>query len=81
VLLTGSDITSALRFIRKQPLLTATALLALATGIAMATTGFALVEAVACARLPFSGGERFVLIDVRTIPDARRADVEAERAD
>ena len=81
MLLTGSDMASALRLIRKQPVLTATAVLALATGIAMATTGFALVEAVAYARLPFSGGERYVLIDVRTIPDARRADVESERFD
>ena len=74
-----SDLVLALRLSRKEPLLTFTVVLALATGIGMATTGFTLLEAGLSARLPFAGGDRFVLIDAYQEPDARRAPIEADR--
>jgi hypothetical protein len=45
----------------------------------MATTGFTLLDAVAHGRLPFSGGDHFVLLDVYEEPEARRAGIEPER--
>lgn len=70
-----SDVAFAGRLMRKQPVMTATAILALATGIFLATTGFTFLEAVIWARLPFSGGDRFVLIDVYEEPGGRRGSI------
>ena len=55
-----TDIKLALRAVRKQPLLSFTSALALATGIGLATTGFTVLDAVLFSRLPFAGGDRFV---------------------
>jgi hypothetical protein len=74
-----SDLVLALRLFRKEPLLTFTVVLALATGIGMATTGFTLLEAGLSARLPFTGGDRFVLVNAFVEPDARRATIESDR--
>ena len=74
-----SDLVLALRLIRKEPLLTFTVVLALATGIGMATTGFTVLEAGLSARLPFAGGDRLVLVDAFQEPDARRTTIEPER--
>lgn len=74
-----SDIILALRLIRKEPLLTFSVVLALATAIGMATTGFTILETVLWARLPFAGGERFVLVTAFQEPDARRASIEPDR--
>ena len=78
-LFSTSDIILGLRLIRKEPLLTFSVVLALATGIGMATTGFTLLEAVLWARLPFAGGEQFVLVTAFQEPDARRASIEPDR--
>ena len=67
------DLVLALRLIRRQPVLTLTAVLALATGVGMATTGFTFLEAGLRAVLPFNGGDRFVMVDVYEEPEARRA--------
>src|SRR5688572_28988258 len=64
---------------RQQPVLTLTAVLALATGVFMATTGFTFLEAVLWARIPFEGGDRFVIVEAYTEPAARRAAIEDER--
>jgi predicted permease len=76
---TFADAAIAMRLMRKQPVLTITTILALATGIGMATTGFTLLEAVLYAKLPFAGGDRFVLVDVYEDPAARRVDVDDAR--
>ena len=78
-LFTASDIVLALRLIRKEPLLTFSVVVALATGIGMATTGFTVLEAVLYGRLPFPGGDRFVLVNAFEEPAARRATIEADR--
>ena len=74
-----SDIVLALRLIRKQPVLTLTAVLALATGIALATMGFTFLEAGLRARLPFAGGDRFVMVDAYEDPQAVRANINLDR--
>lgn len=51
----------------------------LATGIGVAATGFTLLEAVLFSKLPFAGGERFVLLNVYEEPEATRATLEPER--
>ena len=73
------DLALALRLMRKQPILTATLVCALAIGIGMATTGFTFLEAVVWGRLPFSGGDRFVIVDVYAEPDGRRASIDDDR--
>ena len=74
-----SDVTLGLRLMRKQPVLSVTAVLALATGIGLATMGFTFLEAVFTSQLPFAGGDRFVLLDVYEAPRARRAGLSIER--
>ena len=58
--ITLSEIRLALRLIAKQPILSSTIVLALATGIGLATIGFTLREAILNSELPFANGDRFV---------------------
>ena len=58
--ITLSEVRLALRLIAKQPILSITIVVALATGIALATIGFTLREAVLNSELPFTNGDRFV---------------------
>jgi len=66
------DIKLAARAVRKQPLLSLTSAVALMTGIGLATTGFTILEAVLFSRLPFAGGDRFVVIEARAEPSGER---------
>ena len=58
--ITASELRLALRLIAKQPVLSLTIVLALATGVCLATIGFTLREAVLYSPLPFANGDRFV---------------------
>ena len=58
--ITATEIRLALRLIAKQPVLSLTIVLALATGVCLATIGFTLREAVLFSSLPFANGDRFV---------------------
>jgi putative ABC transport system permease protein len=58
--ITASEIRLALRLIAKQPVLSLTIVLALATGVCLATIGFTLREAALFSPLPFANGDRFV---------------------
>src|SRR4029450_3506350 len=58
--ITATEIRLALRLIAKQPVLSSTIVLALATGVGLATIGFTLREAVLNSSLPFANGDRFV---------------------
>lgn len=69
----------AVRLLRKQPMVSATVILALAVGIGMATTGFTFMRAVLHGTLPFAGGERFVRLTARTDPDGTVTAIEADR--
>jgi putative ABC transport system permease protein len=69
----------ALRLLRKQPVVTLTTLFALTIGIGMATTGFTLLDSVLYSRLPYPNGDRFVLFNAYTEPQAQRRAIEAER--
>ena len=75
----GSELRLAVRFLRKQPIVTLTTVLALTVGIGMATAGFTLLDSVLYSKLPFPNGDRFVLLDAFTEPDARRTTLGAER--
>ena len=57
---TATEIRLALRLIARQPVLSLTIVLALATGVCLATVGFTLREAVLNSSLPFANGDRFV---------------------
>ncbi|HJS79637.1 MAG TPA: ABC transporter permease [Vitreimonas sp.] len=54
----------ALRLIVKQPILSVTIILALATGICLATMGFTLRDELVNSTLPYAAGERFARIFV-----------------
>jgi putative ABC transport system permease protein len=58
--ITLAEVRLGLRLIAKQPILSITVVLALATGIGLATVGFTLREAVLNGQLPFANGDRFV---------------------
>lgn len=58
--ITLSEVRLGLRLIAKQPILSITVVLALATGIGLATIGFTLREALLHGQLPFANGDRFV---------------------
>ena len=58
--ITLPEVRLALRLIAKQPVLSLTVVVALATGIGLATIGFTLRDAVLNSRLPFANGDRFV---------------------
>ena len=74
-----AELRLAVRLLRRQPVVTLTTVLALAVGIGMATTGFTLLDSVLFSKLPYPNGERFVLVEVHTEPEAERSTVEAER--
>ena len=59
-----TDLRLGLRLMARQPILTLTATVSLAVGIALATVGFAFMEAVLFSRLPFQNGDRFVQLRV-----------------
>ena len=56
----ATEIRLALRLIARQPVLSLTIVIALATGVCLATIGFTLREAVLNSSLPFANGDRFV---------------------
>jgi predicted permease len=74
-----AEVRHAARRLRKQPVVTITTVLALAVGIGMASTGFTLLDAVMFSRLPYPNGDRFVVVEARTDPEAERASIDADR--
>ena len=68
-MITRSEIRLALRLIAKQPILSITIVFALATGIALATIGFTLREAILNSQLPFANGDRFVRLVLHSDAD------------
>jgi putative ABC transport system permease protein len=69
---------AAWRSARRQPLASATIVVALAAGIAMATVGFAFFQAVFWGELPFPDGDRFVRLRAFT-PAGERTEIELDR--
>ena len=65
------DLRLALRLIRKQPVLSMTAVLALATGIGAATFGFTIADTAVNGELPLDDGERYVRVEARSVPGDR----------
>lgn len=55
-----AEVRLGLRLVAKQPVLSLTIILALATGIGVATVGFTFRDALLNSPLPFDGGDRFV---------------------
>ncbi|MEM7349519.1 MAG: ABC transporter permease [Acidobacteriota bacterium] len=74
-----TEVKLGLRLIRKQPILAATTILALAMGIAVATTAFTFVDVLHHGELPFAGGDRFVRLEVRTVPAGWSRSLDLER--
>ncbi|HEX6214791.1 MAG TPA: ABC transporter permease, partial [Vicinamibacterales bacterium] len=79
--ITASEIRLALRLIAKQPVLSSTIVLALATGVCLATVGFTLREAVLYSPLPFANGDRFVRLVMHSeAEDSVEVDLDGYRA-
>lgn len=68
--ITWSDLRLGLRLIRKQPVLSATAVAALTTAITVACMGYTFAEQMLSATLPFPRGDRFVRIEIQTPLDS-----------
>lgn len=58
-IISWGEVRLALRLIAKQPILSATVILALATGICVATIGFTFREAIVNGKLPYASADRF----------------------
>ena len=58
-LISVGELRLALRMIVKQPILSVTIILALATGICVATMGFTFREELVNSTLPYAAGDRF----------------------
>src|SRR6185503_9657369 len=67
--ITLSELRLGLRLIAKQPILSVTIVLVLATGIGLATIGFTLREAILNSQLPFANGNRFVRLVLHSEAD------------
>ncbi len=65
-LLSRLEFLLAVRLLRKQPFLSATAVVSLAAGIAVSAIGFTMVDQMLNGSLPMQDGDRFVRFDVRT---------------
>ena len=63
-IISWGEVRLALRLIAKQPILSATIILALATGVCLATMGFTLRDAMVNGTLPYEAGDRFVRVFV-----------------
>jgi putative ABC transport system permease protein len=68
--MTLSDLRLGLRLIRKQPVLSATSVFALAAAIAVACMGYTFIEQMVSATLPFPHGDRFVRIEIDAPPNS-----------
>jgi hypothetical protein len=69
----GTDVRFGIRLMRREPIITLTATVALALGVGLLTVGAATVETMLFSRLPFENGERFVLIRALHEPERRPA--------
>ena len=63
-IISWGEVRLGLRLIVKQPVLSGTIILALATGICLATMGFTFREALVHGELPFANGDRFARFNV-----------------
>jgi len=72
------EVRLAFRLIVKQPILSITIILALATGICLSTMGFTLRDEIVNARLPYAAGERFGRLEAQD-KDRGRIDLDPER--
>ncbi len=77
-LISMGEVRLGLRLILKQPILSATVILALATGICLATMGFTFRDALLHSSLPYRAGERIGRIFAFG-QDGRMADLDLER--
>jgi hypothetical protein len=76
--LTWPELAAAFRSLRARPLLAFAATLALAVGIGIATAGYAFVDSLLWGRLPWEGGDRFVLVTAYTEPDGESTALDAD---
>ena len=77
-IISWGEVRLGLRLIVKQPVLSGTIILALATGICLATMGFTFREALVNGELPFVNGERFARFNIYDRDGAKQ--VRAERS-
>jgi predicted permease len=72
------EVRLSLRLIVKQPILSATVVLALATGICLATMGFTFRDELVNATLPYAAGARFARIEAQD-RERSRLEIDPER--
>lgn len=77
-LISIGEVRLAFRLIVKQPILSATIILALATGICFATMGFTFWDELVNSALPYQAGERFARLYVLN-RDGGRVDLDLDR--
>ncbi len=70
-----TDFKLAVRLLVKQPVLSATAIVALGVAMVLATTGFTFINATMFAELPFPDGDRFVYVDAVDSETGQRTNI------
>lgn len=73
------EVRIAARRMKRQPVLTTTAVVALAVGIGLATVGFTFLDTMVYGRLPYPDGDRFVRITAYREPMGERVPVGLDR--
>lgn len=76
---TGSQLRVGFRLLRKQPGLSATAVLSLALGIGLSATAFGVVQQALFGTLPVDDGDRFVSLEIRDTRAAASVELGRER--
>ncbi len=76
-IISWGEVRLSLRLIVKQPILSATVVLALATGICLATMGFTFRDELVNAALPYAAGERFARIEAQNL-ERDRVEIDPE---
>src|SRR5688572_26930535 len=77
-IISWGEVRLGLRLIVKQPILSATIILALATGICFATMGYTFREELVNGTLPYAAGDRFARIFALT-REGERVDLDIDR--
>src|SRR5688572_26860230 len=77
-IISWGEVRLGLRLIVKQPILSLTIILALATGICFATMGYTFREELVNGRLPYQAGDRIARVYVLN-RDGNRIDLDLER--
>lgn len=75
----STDLRSGVRLLARQPIVSVTAVIALALGIALSAAGFTAARELVWSRLPYPAADRMVRIYTSQAPDGNRVGLDVTR--